>query len=561
MSDKKFDFVITGVAKDANIHLVSQQLAKALKLDPQYLELRLSEISCMDGADFTLVKNISVQNVKKLDAFLNKYQIQGKVRKSLQLEEMIEKVAYVCPACGHNQDKAPEGEENICQKCGIVGSRYQASQRKREIFETERRYQQADVRHNLDEAKKQREKAEEDALREEARRQLGIKSQKQKARPALVLALLGVVSLAAYLYWQQNLQSTSPTEHLASEGLGGDHQSNETLSADQDSSSKPGLTIQAQGGNLTLNMPETAASSNSTSSNTAESSIANTVATQETLPELSDAETQNLALEMYQQNSLEDESLTSIEESKTKANIMALAIDDPMQRKAVLQLTGSKEWQPQHLLKNKEKSTISFLENTSLEEAETQFVKHFMPLDQMTPKSVGDYLATIPDSHMKARLLIRAIELQKQTSKPYVDQLAKLIWAEPEAEKQVLIQGSLSEAYHLIGEKKLASLNLVMAIEKLRFIESPLNQITILCELASYQVEAGVFDIAKETIKLAEEKALMLDGESKSLAFAEISKAYAMVQDYSQAISLLKFIDQPSLLKSTMASIDALQTN
>jgi predicted nucleic acid-binding Zn-ribbon protein len=559
MSDKKFDFVITGVATDANIHLVSQQLANALKLDAQYLELRLSEISCMDGADFTLIKNISLQNVKKLGAFLNKHQVYGTVRNSLQLEEMIEKMAYVCPACGHNQDIAPEGKENICQKCGVVGSRYQASQRKREIFDAEKRYQQADVRHDLDEAQKQREKSEEEALREEARRQLGIKSRKQKARPALVLTLLGVVTLAGYLYWQQNIQNMSPTEQLANDGL-----SNEMLSADQDSSGKPsqaGITIQAQGGNLTLNMPETAAPSSRPTSNTAENAMVNTVVTQEALPELSDAETQNLALDMYQQSSLGENPDVLSEESKAKATIMALAINDPMQRKAVLQLTGSKEWQPQHLIADKEKLAISFLDNTLLEQAETAFIKRFVPLNNMTPDSVNDYLATMPDSHVKARLLVRTIELHKQASKPYIDQLAKLTWMEPEAEKQVLIQGTLSEAYHLIGEKKLASLNLVMAIEKLRFIDSPLNQITILCELASYQVEASVFDIAKETIKLAEEKAFMLDGESKSLAFAEISKAYAMVRDFPQAINSLKHIDQPDLLKSTMASIDALQAH
>jgi DNA-directed RNA polymerase subunit RPC12/RpoP len=554
MSEKKFDFVITGVAKDANIHLISQQLAKALKLDSQYLEFRLSEISCMDGSDFTLVKNISVQNVKKLAAFLKKHQVQGRIRNSLALEEMLEKVAYICPACGHNQEQAAEGEENICKKCGIVGSRYKASQRKRDIFETEKRYQQADLRHNLEEAKKQREKAEEEALREEARRQLGIKSKKQKARPALVFTFLGVMSLAGYLYWQQTVPGTPSGEQLADEGLS---HHGESLSADQDSAAKPAqarVTIQAQGGNLTLNMPETTAQQSSP--NAQQSPLSANVATEENLPALSDAETQNLALDMYQQRGTGEPSSVSVEESTAKANIMAFAIDDPRQKKAVLQLTGATAWEPKA---NSNNVAANFLETKGLQQAEAQFAQHFSTPEKMTPTSVANYLATLPDAQVKARLLVNIIKSQPQNTKPYIDQLAKLTWTEPDAEKQVLIQGSLSEAYQRTGEKKLASLNLVMAIEKLRFIESQARQITLLCQLASYQVEANVFDVAKETVKLAEEKALSLQGESKSQVFSEISKAYAMVKDYSQAISMLKYIDQPEWLKSTMASIDALQ--
>lgn len=557
MSDQTFDFVVTGVSSGTKIHIVSQQLAKALKQDPQYLELRLSELTMGSGADFPLIRQASRANVDKLQAFLNKHGIQGEARQTLAIEEMIERVQYTCPACGYQQD---EDGTDICQKCGVVGSRYDSFKRKKDIYDAEKRYMQADVRLQREQSAKSREKAEEDALREDARRQLGLKSKKQNSTAALLSFLLFVsLSAGGYWFWQQQVEHT---DQMVLDG---------EVPGTESGLSQASIAIQPQGGNLTLTMPasvmEGSTSNNASVPANPYSAVLGgnmddgrsvQLVTEQTMPSMQDEDIQHLALSMYQQAGD-----VKPEEAKTKASIMAMAIDDPAQQKTVLQLTGHQQWQPESL--NNRQHGLSSLAGDYTQDPLIKGLEEQIEQKRLSPSELDNLLSQLPQSDIKARLILRAMDVEwkasqnKRLLEPYIEKIVRLAWHESNAEKQVLIQGTLSQAYQGLGNKKLANVNLVMAIQSLGFVNSEAREVDLLCELASYQRQVDAFDVARELYQLAEQKASRLPVNDKAPYYAKLSEGYAAIADFNKAVELFEWIDQPELLQASMLVVENMQ--
>lgn len=561
MSDQTFDFVVTGVSSGTQIHLVSQQLAKALKQDPQYLELRLSEFAMSSdgssGSDFPIIRNTSQANVDKLQAFLSKHGIQGEARQTLAIEEMIEKIEYTCPACGHRQD---DDGSDICQKCGVVGSRYDSFKRKKDIYDSEKRYMQADAKFSREQSQKEREKAEEEALREEARRQLGLKSKKGNNIKALLSFLL-VASISAGGYWFWSQQQPASEAVLAENAEGTEEEGG------------AGIAIKPQGGNLTLQMPP-AAVQDSSSSAAAMPSSGNPytdalgaqgsgniqIVTEQNMPSMSDAEAQNLALSMYQQ--AEDVAEPLQDEAIAKASIMAMSIDNPAQRQAVMQLTGQQPWQPE--MGSADDSEAGLFD----EKADNpQLASMQQAIEQQLPtaEALDAMLMKLPSSSDQARLLLKAMDQQWKMSKnktaltSYIEKMAKLTWSEQDAAKQVLIQGTLSQAYQGMDDKKLANVNLIMAVQSLNFVNGADKQVDLLCELADYQRQVKAYDVAWELFQLAEQKAEKLSSDQQAKHYAAISKGYASIYDFTTAVKLFDRIDQPNLLQESMQVVENMQ--
>ena len=215
---------------------------------------------------------------------------------------------------------------------------------------------------------------------------------------------------------------------------------------------------------------------------------------------------------------------------------------------------------------------ITAAEQESLQAEDPQFEQMMMlASDQM---ALGNYTQAVDvakqskDKYQQAVLLHKVIKSELQESSiareqvnEHLTTLAKLIWNETEATQQVRIQGLLSTAYELAGEKKVASLNLVMAIEKLRFVQSNETKVELLCQLSAGQRSIGNISQAREILKFAEDKANQIELASQSKPYAEIVKNYAKAMDFSSAMELTEKINDPILLRETLGTITEIQND
>lgn len=557
MSEQKYDLIITSVDPCAELTLLSQKLGKALRINPQQIEFSLNEIASLGGSDYPLLRGTAESKAKQLQAYLKKQGLGSEIRAEISLEAMVEEVPkYTCPACGHRQALDPEGNDT-CESCGIIGRKYAAIKKRKDILESERRRHQALQKMGLEQSKNKQVLEEEKRLREEARKKLGIKKEKSPVLLAGLIIVVGVVSVTTYLYQGDKLLSeeSAQTEQLAEAATG------------SAATKKPMLTIPAKGGNITLKMPpagSAAGAGNGGSTQMAQNVAQSTVATVENMPPLSDNSSQNLALEINQQGN--DESLAS--EAKVKASLVAYSIDSPSSRKAVLQITGGEDATVDQAMV----THIASMEQDALQVADPQFEQMMMLTNDQIAQ--GNYTqavsvsANVQDKYQQAVLLHKIIQSEQQqvTVAPeqinqHISKLAKLIWNEADPVKQVRIQGLLSTAYDLSGEKKVASLNLVMAIEKLRFVESNETKVKLLCELSKGQRAIGHISQAREILKFAEDKANHIELASQSQAYAKIVKSYAKAMDFSSAMELTEKINNPALLKETLATVTEIQND
>jgi len=591
MSVQKFDYIITQVAPNAPINALSKQLAKVLKREAQQLELQLTDLANQRGQGFPLLRNTSLQNVEKLSAFLNKYGIQGEHRESLRVEVTVEVPKYICPACNHQQEDDGKG---ICQKCGVVASRYESVKRKKDIFESERRHQQSEIQYNLDEAKKAREKAEEEALREEARRKLGIRTKRQQKTTQWLVGTVMVAAVSGGVYWyvQPNFSGNliAAKEQHATAGQAGDAKAAVGDSAVNNTvKGTAGLTIQAQGGNLTVNLPEPTPNSaannqalspaqRSVNANASRNKSTTPIITGQRLPSMKDNDAQNLALSLYQQSQTESNPEHK-QEALTKARLLAHSITSPQQRKALLQLIKGETWQVPNTIKvtnfyAPEVDLMSF--EKQLEQANRQSLMHgerqLQQLMARTRSKGAYYQARLISRFLQSRYNQINARSPAQASTPtqvapklparflpYLDQIAKLAWQTPDPRQQVLIQGSLSQAYQLFAEEKLASMNLVMAVQNSRFINLPANTINTLVELARYQQQAKAYQAAHQLYQLAAKRVEKVPAPIRAEYYAKISQGFAKLNDINRAIALFEHIDQPLWLQKAMRAVDAAQ--
>lgn len=548
MTEATRDLVITSVESDVDITLLSQKLGKALKRNVQEIEFALNEIASLAGSDFCLVNAMPESKANQLQGYLQKQGVGSELRDGISLEIMIEVPEYICPSCGHHQEQTNESDDT-CKACGVIGSKYAGIQLRKEILESERRKHQALEQMNVDQLRKNSEAAEEERLREEARQKLGIR--KKKKAPVFFATLLTFITAGVGGHYLQKagyipafILSGEVNSEAATEGV---------IAAEGSAQQQPLLSIPPTGGNITLNMPEPASTASSTSTIT--------VATEDNAPPMSDSESQNLALSMNQQTEIEEFAT----ESQVKASLVAHGIDNPSMRKAVLEITGGEEvpTKPSTLAKLKEVGQEDFSKEDPLLQNLITIVDNQLAIGNVD--KALQLVEKAQNQYQEAVLLHKVIESklqdesQNSSVKAHIDQLAKLIWTEPDPINQVRIQSLLSTAYALSGEQKLASLNLVMAIEKLRFVESDAVDVELLLQLSKNQSAVGNVSQAREILSLVEDKANDIPKINQEDIYAQITQQYAQSLDFNQAMKLTEKIQNPALLKETLGIITEIQ--
>lgn len=553
MSEKKYDVIITSVEPQAELTLLSAKLGKALRKNPQQIEFALNEIASLSGADFTIVHGIPETKAKQLQAYLAKHGLGSDLRAEISLEVMEEVNEYCCPACGHLQEADANGDD-VCEKCGVIAKKYAEVQKRKEIFESERRRHEALQRMKEDELQKSSAALEEERLREEARKKLGIRK-KQATSIALVIVFLAVCSAAVlYIYYDQLF----PAEQIAA--------SDDQASVNSKSKKQALLSISPSGGNIVINAPSAVTSSGAEAAmanSAGASTIQANVVTKENTEGLSDTTTQNIALQMHNQT---QEAAGDSIEPDVKAEIMAYGIDSDSSRSAVLKMLNSEdEVAIDGITSQQLKKGINELAQGEDPLFIASNTKLAVSLENADFTQALDAVDMVNNPYQKSVLLYQVIqaEIENHKSPQLIDnhilQLAQWLEQEKDLVTQIKIQSLLSAAYGLAGEKKAASLNLIIAIEKLHNIQSAETKTKLLCTLSRDQRISANINQAKSLLKLAEEFADKLDFEQQAKAYHDIVTQYAKALDFSTAMRLSEKIIQADLLQDALNSITAIQ--
>jgi hypothetical protein len=182
-----YNLVITGIKDGENIEVIKEQLAKLYKTTASKFEF-LEDASCFKKG-VPIQKQLTYAHAENNKAILERNGLICSIEPSWQLMEM-EKAEdkYTCPACGYVQKKAEDGSD-ICDQCGVIGSKHAEAKRRKDLIESEKRKLEA-LQNSVEQARK---KEEEEKQRQEElkniRHQLGWREPRKLALASSLLVL------------------------------------------------------------------------------------------------------------------------------------------------------------------------------------------------------------------------------------------------------------------------------------------------------------------------------------------------------------------------------------
>lgn len=184
---------IRGIAEGHSLESVIEQVAIHYKRDTDEFKKGLRDAIAAPELAKPLMQDLDDEEADRACELLAGFGLLCEKEETFSLElAEIEKMQR-CPACGHEQKAAEDGND-ICESCGVVASKYNNSARQK-ILEEEKHRLALKQRHAAVQAEKEQAEREEEAIREEIQAQLGVKRKSIGRKP--LIGIGAVVSLAA----------------------------------------------------------------------------------------------------------------------------------------------------------------------------------------------------------------------------------------------------------------------------------------------------------------------------------------------------------------------------
>ncbi|WP_020396191.1 hypothetical protein [Thiolinea disciformis] len=549
MSEQLFDLVITGHDSHKTDEALVSDLLDLLNDHSPQLEYKLSEALLFSNNMVAIRERINIKEANALRQRLNSLAVHSDIRPTLQvMAKPIEAAIYTCPACGHQQTKQEEGygRYDVCEACGIVGERYNQKLRMQEVMISERQRYENEKSKSILDALAQAKLDEENRLREEARRRLGLLPRSNKMLKIIAGAIAGLVFVASFGVFY-SLKNKPDTEASAA-----NVESLKPL-VDQASINPAGVVgpegkqslVTIQGGNVS---PEAVAA-------LMQAGEHSPLKTPSTLKETE--EERHTAVTNTNVEANEASQGTAVSEANVKAKAQGN-----------LAAKGDSLAQPQPALGEATPSIelVKILKNNQLlgtKHTDLSLVKQRERVAQLLKLGESDLAALVVEEaldpyHASVLLLdIAQWELQNHAESAALqklDLIQNLLSKTRNIDQQVLVLGVLSHAQQLTNQHAKAAASLASAIEKIRSLPKRSVQADLLVQLAQAQALLGNAKTTRQILKIAEPLL-----SHKATHFAYFIATYMLIGDLEVVKKQLSALENLAQREKLSAVINDLE--
>ncbi len=205
MTEKLYDLVVIGHTSDKPLDSLIKAILTLLGDNSPKLEFKLSDALLFNNGMASIKEAINLEQAQAIQQKLRSLQVECDIRPTLQLVEKeaevveVSKEVYTCPACGHQQPKmrnvSGSSQLEACEQCGIVGERFEYNKKRQEVLQRERAKLETERARQLRDTLERAKLDEEEHLRQEAKRKLGVANASDKSVVIKVAAALAVLAI------------------------------------------------------------------------------------------------------------------------------------------------------------------------------------------------------------------------------------------------------------------------------------------------------------------------------------------------------------------------------
>lgn len=458
----------------------------------------------------------------------------------------VSKEVYTCPACGHQQPKmrSINGSSQLeaCEKCGIVGERFEYNKKRQEVLQREKTKLENERARQLRDTLERAKLDEEENLRQEAKRKLGVAQINDKTIAIKIAAAIAVlaVGLGAIYYTFQPSEEEIAAQAAEAEKAKAEAKAKLAQTMSQVIDQAQQLT---SGKNATDEPPNT----HPVEEMKDESTLAETQKPEEREAKLV------TALKKDNETPPAEEKPKSAEELAKQAQLKQE--HETLRDEAVAQ--------------NEQQKVISARFQVPLEQ-QTENKRRIQQLLKLDEIDLADSIVQKTDDAYARTLLILEIidwqlqHQQKDSALKNIARIEKELADSQDPAQKALINGSLTRVHLLMNEWQPAGKTLADAVGLAKSLPQVPDQVLLITRLANEQALFGNQVAAKQLLTEASALAKQIPIDPKapaepiSTVYSHIAYSYAMLSAFAEANDFMKKINDAAKRQKMAEFIDKL---
>ena len=517
------------------------------------LEFKLSDALLFNNGMASIKESITLEQAQAIKDKLKTLQVQCEIRPTLQLVDKepdvveVSKEVYTCPACGHQQPKmrniTGSSQLEACEQCGIVGERFEYNKKRQEVLQREKAKLENERARQLRDTLERAKLDEEENLRQDAKRKLGIAQTNDKTIAIKIAAAIAVlaVGLGGIYYAFQPSE-----EEIAAQAA-------EAEKAKAEAKAKLAKTM-----SQVITQAQEFANGNGASDQT--------LVAGHPVEEMKDEST---LAETQKPEEREAKLVTALK----KDNETTPAEEKP---KSAEELAKQAQLKQEHetlrdeaVTQNEQQKVISARFQVPLEQ-QTENKRRIQQLLKLDEIDLADSIVQKTDDAYARTLLILEIidwqlqHQQKESALKNIARIEKELADSQDPAQQALINGSLTRVHLLMNEWQTAGKTLADAVGLAKSLPQLPDQVLLITRLANEQALFGNQVAAKQLLTEASALAKQIPIDPKapaepiSTVYSHIAYSYAMLSAFAEANDFMKKINDATKRQKMAEFIDKL---
>ena len=553
MAEKLYDLVVIGHTSDKPLDALIKAILALLGDNSPKLEFKLSDALLFNNGMASIKESITLEQAQAIKDKLKTLQVQCEIRPTLQLVDKepdvveVSKEVYTCPACGHQQPKmrniTGSSQLEACEQCGIVGERFEYNKKRQEVLQREKAKLENERARQLRDTLERAKLDEEENLRQDAKRKLGIAQTNDKTIAIKIAAAIAVlaVGLGGIYYAFQPSE-----EEIAAQAA-------EAEKAKAEAKAKLAKTM-----SQVITQAQEFANGNGASDQT--------LVAGHPVEEMKDEST---LAETQKPEEREAKLVTALK----KDNETTPAEEKP---KSAEELAKQAQLKQEHetlrdeaVTQNEQQKVISARFQVPLEQ-QTENKRRIQQLLKLDEIDLADSIVQKTDDAYARTLLILEIidwqlqHQQKESALKNIARIEKELADSQDPAQQALINGSLTRVHLLMNEWQTAGKTLADAVGLAKSLPQLPDQVLLITRLANEQALFGNQVAAKQLLTEASALAKQIPVDPKapaepiSTVYSHIAYSYAMLSAFAEANDFMKKINDATKRQKMAEFIDKL---